>query len=42
MIASPQTTHSALQRSEGQPMQLGGVQAFVKVTSEFWKGEERQ
>ncbi len=34
MITSLQTTPYALQRGEGQPVQLGGVQAFVKATSE--------
>ena len=42
MIASLQTTPDALQRGEGQPVRLGGVQAFVKATSKFWKEEERQ
>ncbi len=34
MIASRQTTPYALQRGEGQPVQFGAVQAFVKATSE--------
>ena len=34
MIASLQITPYALQRGEGQPVQLGGVHAFVKTTSE--------
>ena len=34
MITSLQTTPYALQRGEGQPVQLGGAQAFVKATSE--------
>ncbi len=34
MIASMQTRPYALQCGEGQPVQLGGVQAFVKTTSE--------
>ena len=34
MIASMQTTPYALLRGEGQPVQLGGVQALVKATSE--------
>jgi quercetin dioxygenase-like cupin family protein len=33
MIASLQTIPYALQRGEGQPVQLAGVQAFVKATS---------
>jgi quercetin dioxygenase-like cupin family protein len=34
MIDSMQITPYALQRGEGHPVQLGGVQAFVKATSE--------
>ena len=34
MITSMQTAPYALQRGEGQPVQLWGVQAFVKATSE--------
>ncbi len=34
MIAYFKTKPYALQRGEGQPVQLGGVQAFVKATSE--------
>ena len=33
MITSLQTTPYALQRDEGQPVQFGGAQAFVKTTS---------
>ncbi len=33
MIASLQTTPYALQRGEGQPVQLAGAQALVKATS---------
>ena len=33
MIASLQTIPYALQRGEGQPVRLAGVQAFVKATS---------
>ena len=34
MIASVQTKPYALRRGEGQPVQFGGVQAFVNATSE--------
>jgi len=42
MIASLQTTPYALERGEGQPVQLGGAQALVKATLKFWKEEETQ
>ena len=42
MIASLQTTPYALQRGEGQPVQVGGVQAIVKAASKFWKEGKRQ
>ncbi len=38
MITSLQTRPYALQRGEGQPVQIGGVQAFVKAASEQTDG----